>query len=201
MNLKLKKIQINKPPVKIIAGFKTITIYKEQIIPLEYKQLEYLESTGTQYINAIPLFDNRIRVYIDFAIDKYIHDTWICGVYNSYYGALFGLGMLNNQLYKHHPDVEYNPDILQIGTIISGSCFCDNYNSLYLFARSQAFTEDPSGCFKGKIYHAKVIQWDNQETMRDMYPCIRKSDNKPGMYDMATGAFYTNSGTGEFLIP
>ena len=176
-----------------------MSFQKKSVLPKEYRQVEYLESSGTQYINAIRIFDNRIRVYVDFAINEYIHDTWICGVFNSAYNALFGLGMLNNQLYKHNPDVEYNPDVLQIGTIISGSCFCDDYNSLYIFARSQAFTTDPSGCFKGKIYHMKAIQWNNQTVIRDMYPCIRKSDNKPGMYDIITNQFFINSGTGEFI--
>ena len=39
-------------------------------------------------------------------------------------------------------------------------------------------------------------------------PCIRKSDNKPGLYDLCgsicplTGnSFYINAGTGEFVTP
>ena len=31
-----------------------------------------------------------------------------------------------------------------------------------------------------------------------MYPCIRKSDGAPGMYDIVNDVFYTNSGTGTF---
>jgi len=32
-----------------------------------------------------------------------------------------------------------------------------------------------------------------------MRPCYRKSDNKPGMYDLTNGVFYTNAGSGEFI--
>jgi len=33
-----------------------------------------------------------------------------------------------------------------------------------------------------------------------LIPCYRISDNKPGMYDLVNGAFYTNAGTGEFIL-
>ena len=35
---------------------------------------------------------------------------------------------------------------------------------------------------------------------RNFIPCYRKSDNKPGMYDLVTNTFYTNIGTGDFII-
>ena len=34
-----------------------------------------------------------------------------------------------------------------------------------------------------------------------MIPCVRKSDNKPGMYDTVSKTFFTNAGTGEFVVP
>ena len=34
-----------------------------------------------------------------------------------------------------------------------------------------------------------------------LIPCVRKSDNKPGMYDTVSKTFYTNAGTGEFIVP
>lgn len=35
---------------------------------------------------------------------------------------------------------------------------------------------------------------------RNFIPCYRKSDMKPGMYDTVTGTFYTNQGSGEFIL-
>ena len=46
----------------------------------------------------------------------------------------------------------------------------------------------------------KEIQiYENDILVRDFIPCIRKQDNKPGLYDIVNNVFYTNQGTGEFL--
>ena len=37
--------------------------------------------------------------------------------------------------------------------------------------------------------------------IRNFIPCVRKTDNKPGMYDTVSKTFYINAGTGEFIIP
>ena len=47
------------------------------------------------------------------------------------------------------------------------------------------------------MYYTKIL--DNGTLVRDFVPVIRKSDNKPGMWDKVTRTFYTNSGTDEFL--
>lgn len=41
---------------------------------------------------------------------------------------------------------------------------------------------------------------EDGEMKREYIPCYRKSDRKPGMYDLVTKRFYTNVGTGEFEI-
>lgn len=40
--------------------------------------------------------------------------------------------------------------------------------------------------------------WEADVLVRYFVPCYRKSDNKPGMYDLVTDSFFTNRGTGEF---
>ena len=42
--------------------------------------------------------------------------------------------------------------------------------------------------------------WSADVLVRNMYACYRKSDMKPGMYDTVNGVFYTNSGSGEFVL-
>ena len=41
----------------------------------------------------------------------------------------------------------------------------------------------------------------NGVPIRNFIPCVRKADSKPGMYDTVTKTFYTNAGTGEFIVP
>ena len=51
--------------------------------------------------------------------------------------------------------------------------------------------------FYGRCYYFKI--WDGSNTLiRDLVPCIRNSDGKPGMYDRVNNTFYTNAGSGEF---
>jgi len=42
--------------------------------------------------------------------------------------------------------------------------------------------------------------WDGTTLVRNMIPCYRRSDLKPGMYDTVNNVFYTNSGSGEFIL-
>jgi hypothetical protein len=68
--------------------------------------------------------------------------------------------------------------------------------SLFLFARNcKDTTIDRLSAIK--LYRARI--WDNNVLVRDFIPCYRKTDNEVGLYDLANGVFYTNSGTGEFV--
>lgn len=50
-----------------------------------------------------------------------------------------------------------------------------------------------------RIYYFKLLR--GGILLRNFIPCVRKSDSKPGMYDTVSNTFYTNAGTGEFVIP
>ena len=41
---------------------------------------------------------------------------------------------------------------------------------------------------------------DGDTMLRNFIPCYRKSDSEPGMYDTVTKQFFTNAGTGTFLV-
>lgn len=43
-------------------------------------------------------------------------------------------------------------------------------------------------CYRFKI-------WDDGTLVRDFIPVYRKSDNKPGLYDLVNGVFYSNEAT------
>ena len=50
--------------------------------------------------------------------------------------------------------------------------------------------------FVGNIYRQQAYQ--NNVLVGDFIPATRNSDNVVGMYDMVSGTFYTNAGTGDF---
>lgn len=52
----------------------------------------------------------------------------------------------------------------------------------------------------GRCYYYQAYNDPDGLPVLDLYPCYRKSDNKPGMYDTVSETFFTNSGTGEFTV-
>ena len=49
-----------------------------------------------------------------------------------------------------------------------------------------------------ELYNFKM--YDNDALVRNFIPCYRKSDNAAGLYDTVNNVFYTNAGTGKFII-
>lgn len=104
--------------------------------------------------------------------------TWVAdnagfGVYTfSKDGALFKLNDLN-----------YNypmSGIYSIKNIYLFNCSDENYYS------------------KNYLYYASFK--DNGVLIREFIPCYRKSDLIPGLYDRTNNVFYTNNGTGAFVV-
>ena len=52
---------------------------------------------------------------------------------------------------------------------------------------------------QGNLYRMTIKE--NDVIVRDFIPCYRKSDSKPGLYDIVNKQFYTNAGSGEFSFP
>lgn len=48
-----------------------------------------------------------------------------------------------------------------------------------------------------RLYYTKL--WQDDILVRDLIPCYQKSDNKPGMYDLVHGVFYSNNGSGDYI--
>ena len=66
--------------------------------------------------------------------------------------------------------------------------------NIYLFKGKNDYGGDVTGL--QKIKYCKI--WEEDNLIRNLVPCYRKSDNKLGLYDIVNGKFYTNQGTGEF---
>ena len=68
---------------------------------------------------------------------------------------------------------------------------------IYLFTFNSNYTASNKynkQCIKYcKIYNSDVL-------VRNFIPCYRKSDSVAGMYDTVNGVFYTNQGTGSFVV-
>lgn len=200
-----KEIEIPEYDAGIGLTLGTIIEHNQNTdIPEEYIQVEYLESTGTQYINlnGLAIWD-QIDITIDFSITHIVNDTWISGNGNSYYGYCKGLGMLDNALRKPDTNTTYDPDILQENLRVIGFYHADeSYQSVFVFARSDMYGR-VVGNSQCRIYSISTVETSSQAGGNGkkckFFPCIRRADNVPGLYDTENDAFFTNSGTDAFL--
>ena len=212
INLKDKKIN------SVYLGTKKI--YSSSLLPKEYQQVEYIESTGTQHINTNILYDisNNYEIIADLIALEGSDGKYFCG-WNA--GGSFGAKSSSYELYtgssslildtrirtqinmKINANADTTTDYIgiQSNNTQNGSRLHTNLLSYAgnlgfpIFAiASQGFIGNNS-LIKLFSFSIKV----NNILIRDFIPCYCKSDNEIGLYDLVNDVFYTNSGTGTFL--
>ena len=192
-------------------------------IPNEYNELTYLQATSEQYINTLfnpyktkadikfqQPYTQPENMYVGGVKDSAAHNgnryficmynisnnKFVCANYSgSSWPALAEYNSnINTIIYNDNEHKIYFNDTLN-NTTISDLPVQSEY-PIYLFANNNQGTA--SELFYGKIYYAKFSNNENGLYERYMLPCKRVSDNEIGMYDIAYGTFYGNTGTGSF---
>ena len=129
----------------------------------------------------------------------------------SLYKVDYGSGISINEKVDVTLTIEVNPDVepvdnkyacigtMQIGNIVktykSTKLFANNI--LFLFSGGSSAATNPWN-FIGKLFRCKITDLQGN-ILRYYIPALRIADSTPGMYDLVTGQFFTNQGTGEFL--
>ena len=198
---------------------------KTSILPSEYRQVNYLEGTGTQWIDTDIHTDQDTGFYLDASLSEVIYPTvdrsarMFCGqVTTNFYAGyansdtnkfiLFGRkDSLNNKFYvtidtERHTyqnnylnNRKYIYDNMEFDA--SDVTFTNNYGFCIFRTTYSRDTNYYHAPIKAKIYRLKMSQGDT--ITHDFYPAVRKSDGEAGLYDITTDIFYTNSGSGEFI--
>lgn len=198
-------------------------------IPNDYQEVEYLESTGTQRIitefcpnNGKYVFKLKI-VPTDIPTDSTYFRVFgnLKGSYDNIYRFQT---RINGSQYRFCPcfgtraqaeqtvdQTYYLRNNIGYEIIIDGvyqQYSVGDYFSKFSLAPGNA-NDTPIAIFAAsptiglasafKLYYFEVED-RNSQRMLNLVPCYRKSDSKPGMYDTVSGKFYTNAGTGEFLV-
>lgn len=182
----------------------------------DYTIISYLQCTGEQYINTGLKYDKTYYYIVDCEIDNENGNQ----MFGMYYGYDHGVDVWSG-VYQVATD-NYNivntdiPAGQRVNIVIDQATKTMNINSfshtftgdfspqssvypVLLGAYWTSWSDTLRGYGKGKIYAFKY--YENGVLLRDMIPVIRKSDNKPGMWDKVNEQFYTNQGTGEFITP
>ena len=189
--------------------------YEAPVIPEEYKQVDYISATGTQYINTgfYPTGDTRY----DMKFTNCKTNGVLFGAYNNTwtdgYGLYTNAGIKGKYYVHYNSNTQVNLTSGASGTIlldrgvvrINSTVATINANvldtsviyPLYLLAGNMDGTvEQPVICdlHYFKIYTSAGLQ-------RDLVPVVRISDNKAGMYDRVTGEFLTSATSTDFIAP
>ena len=204
---------LTKPLVtRLIAGGYVASIYKP---------LNYLQGTGTQYIDTEFIPTQNTKTSVDFELTDVPSDTYAtlfgCTNGNTYSGYAFYLNNTvnmqartglntNTNIVSTYPvavgrytvSLKFNELTINDNTFIPTSLntWQELPQSMYLFNCRSPSVDGNRRIVPARIYSCKV--WYNNTLVRDFVPVLRTLDNKPGMYDRINGVFYTNAGTGEF---
>ena len=203
-------------------------------LPNEYQEVEYIESTGNQYINTgIPLNQYRKcemefsptligatvdeRLCIDGGLNNssqndvrnllYIYGGTkkLCLAYGNSSHRIDSVELEINLKYIIEYEMLANSCSLTINgnkySASHGATLITNGDNVFLFgASNSASNQKPYiDLASMRLYNAKYYN-DNDILIRNFIPCYRKSDNKVGLYDLVNNVFYTNAGTGVFLM-
>ena len=185
--------------------------FKRNVLPIGYQEVEYIESTGTQWINTDfrPKSNEKYKYQLDFKLidlEKEIqsvmgNDTSDIRVDKN--------GFWNGN--EEWPYIGTNRNNLAIEIIPNNGKWIKKrfvneeianqietgywYNDYIAIFTNLAYKTQRIS--KAKVFSAKI--WDKNILVRNFIPCYRRSDGEIGMYDTVNNVFYTNQGSGTFL--
>ncbi len=200
-------------------------------LPKEYQQVEYIENSGTQYIDTglypLDITSGKFDITLEsmpsgdpvFFMGGFFSTAATSGA--KYYSPLLinknnnkvGIGGINGWKYsnyvwnlkeRHNVSFEFvkqNQSLyIDDVEVIKNTDNIDRpeTNVTVLFLTYQYGTQKLNNYgWIGKIYSIKLYG-NNNELIRNLIPCYRKSDDEVGLYDVVNNTFYTNAGTGTF---
>lgn len=183
-------------------------------LPSGYTEVEYLQSSGTQWINTNDKLTSDFKMVYSINVQNGGSDSampWASYATGNRYDCQFlehtaiWFQRAGGTLYRGNLD----------GTILNKDLYIEeSLNSVSVNGKvygtgSFTFTQNNVnvGLFNspGSNYQSankcRIFKWFAGNTLKHCFiPCYRNSDNKPGMYDTVTGTFYTNAGSGEFSV-
>ena len=192
---------------------------KNYELPSEYQEVEYIESTGSQYINTEYYADINTKLEIETMVTDTSTDNkypQITGARNYYhassaiqvayslrdncvvidYGNAGNTAVEAGKNKKINITIENNAHYVnnimseQTGTFSGKSSY-----PLWIFDDNNCGSGEQK--YIGRIYSYKI--YESGVLVRNFVPCYRKSDNTIGLYDTVEGKLYTNIGSGTFL--
>ena len=182
----------------------------------DYQLVEYIESSGGEYIDTLYKPNNNTRVYAsyyktndysfvfgartNYSVNDFFefYDNSTRAYWAQFYNRNVGETIIshnNNTIHKVNMGNGYATiDDQKLNITDTTATFTGTYN-LFIFGLNESGSIEGRK-LNGRIYEFKI--YDNGAIVRSMMPAVRKSDNIIGMYDTVNNTFYVNKGTGSF---
>ena len=207
---------------RVVRPYVHLDLPTEDDVPEGYSRVEYLESTGTQYIQTDVYAQSGDKVETNVMMtgstgsnQVLVGTSWTSGSTGyflhpvifqdssnklglGYRGTYYwGSAITCNTMYAVKSDMTRSAQYIEVdGTRSSFS----NGNALSGGEKYTLFSNCGSSAAMARMKRTKI--YDSSDTLvGDFEPMLRDADSEPGMYDHVTGTFYTNAGTGEFIYP
>lgn len=176
-------------------------------LPSGYKRLEYIQSSGTQYINTGFIPKSTSKVFADFQVtEKQSTNNDIFGVVGQFSFRQYANSDFFRTVCGSAADFETGVSILsrhvvektmtetKIDGLYSVSTDASTVsNAIFLFAYNAGSYVSNYGYLK--LYSCKI--YDNDVLTRDFIPC-ETDIGAVGLWDDVNSVFYVNAGTGTF---
>ena len=185
-------------------------------LPTIYQEVEYIESSGTQYILTDIIPDNITGTKLTISVTNTEGDQLFFGSRSSTDGRFWN-GQNSTKLYfawNTRPSTTDRITITQKEKFTISSNYFNDKKNIYngpdhsditttLAANSHPiaiFATNDNGTIR---YHSSIRLYNFKITREDVLfanfiPCYRLSDNVIGLYDLVNNKFYTNQGEGTF---
>ena len=177
-------------------------------LPSGYKRLEYIQSSGTQYIDTGFNLKSDSKVVLNCNISYSSGSSWdmIFGAYDSSaWFSWWANGGYINAYYGSEGEKTTAPSG-RITLIADGNNWTANGTTMTISASTftapstaYIFSVHNGGSYTNasmKLYSCQI--YDGETIIRDFVPCINASGDV-GMWDDVNSQFYNNAGTGTFI--
>jgi len=195
---------------------------RRKILPVAYREVEYLESSGTQKIETgyVPKPTNTHELSLIFSPLSITGIRIFCSCPDKFpnadNGQRFQFPANGAGLYSQANGAPDWSVMDKFGDMTIGAVYTLSLRQMQVSCLGQSFpvsflasgntsqlgifgqpTSEANTRFIGRIYYFcyKISGVEQVE----LIPCYRIADGKPGMYDTARSLFLTNSGSGEFV--
>ena len=182
-------------------------------LPNGYTELEYIQSSGTQYIDTRFIPTSNTKISIDFQVLSVVADDTIIGTINPncvigyntteiYAGFKLGTGTsiaiattvtsrhtaeLSNGVFKVDAQQKSFDQVTGFSHTLTALIFASHYSGI---------SDGAYGKCAAKVYSAKI--YESGVLVRDFIPC-KNASGVVGMWDDVNSVFYQNAGSGTFI--